>query len=307
MQCNDGFFDIQVNGYAGVDFNNENLTAEDLHSACQAIRDSGVDGILATIITDQIDVMSSRLARLKELHEADSLVREVVRGIHIEGPFINREQGYVGAHPIEAVCPANLDSTKRLLEAAGGLTRIVTLAPENDQDMQVTRFLTDAKVTVSAGHCNPSLDVLRAAIDAGLTLFTHTGNGCPAVMNRHDNIIQRAMSLSDRLTLCWIADGIHVPFLALKNYFRSVDLQRCIVVSDAISAAGLGPGRYEFCGRELLVDENLVTCMDGDTSHLAGSATPLPQMAVKLREQLGLTEKQIKMLCCDNPRQAVGM
>jgi len=303
MQTSHQYVDLQVNGCAGVDFNSDSLMAEDMHKACEAIRDSGVVGILATVITDQIDVMSARLSRLKELREADPLVGEIVWGIHIEGPFINREQGYVGAHPTAAVCPANVDDMKRLLAAAGGLTRYVTLAPECDEGMQTTRFLADAGIHVAAGHCNPSLDQLRAALDAGLTLFTHLGNGCPAMMNRHDNIIQRALSLSDRLTVCWIADGIHVPYAALGNYLRCVGIERSLVVSDSISAAGLGPGRYDLAGHEVIVDENLVTCMDGDTSHLAGSATSLPQMAVKLRDQLGLSDEQVQTLCCDNPKK----
>jgi len=303
MNKSNRYVDLQVNGYAGVDFNSDGLTAEDMHQACEAIRDSGVEGILATIITDKIDVMSTRLTRLNELREADPLVREIVWGIHIEGPFINPEPGYVGAHPSDAVCPANVEDTKKLLEAAGGLTRMVTLAPEFDEAMRTTQFLADTGIRVSAGHCNPSLDQLRAALDAGLTMFTHLGNGCPATVNRHDNIIQRALSLADRLTVCWIADGIHVPFTALSNYLRCVGIERCLVVSDAISATGLGPGHYQLTGHEVVVDENLVTCMDGDTSHLAGSATSLPQMAVKLREQLGLTDEQVQTLCCDNPRQ----
>ncbi|NOY43620.1 MAG: N-acetylglucosamine-6-phosphate deacetylase [Planctomycetes bacterium] len=306
MQVTDGFVDLQVNGYLGVDFNSDDLSAEGMHKACEAVRDSGVVGILATVITDHIKTMSARLARIKELCDSDPLVAETVWGIHIEGPFLSKEPGYIGAHPADAACPADLDATKKLLEAAGGLTRIVTLAPEEDEGMQVTKFLADAGVRVSAGHCNPTVDQLRAGIDAGLSMFTHVGNGCPGLMDRHDNIIQRALSLSDKLTLCWIADGVHVPFPALSNYLRGVDLERCVVVSDAISAAGLGPGRYALGGREVVVDENLVTRMGDDTSHLAGSATSLPQMAIKLRNDLGMTEEQIKMLCCDNPRRILG-
>ena len=303
MQVSDGFVDIQVNGYLGVDFNNDDLSAEEMLKACNAIRESGVDGFLATIITDQVDTMCARLARLKEIHEADPEIAEVMWGIHIEGPFINREQGYVGAHPVEAACPADLEAAKRMVDAAGGLTRLVTLAPEGDAGMQVTKYLSDNGVLVSAGHCNPSWDDLRAGIDAGLSLFTHLGNGCPAQLDRHDNIIQRVLSLSDELTVCWIADGVHVPYFALKNYLKCVDLDRCIVVSDAISAAGLGPGRYALGGREVVVDENLVTRMGDDTSHLAGSANSLPEMAKKLRNNLGMSEEHIQQFCCDNPRR----
>lgn len=306
MSNSQRYVDLQVNGYAGVDFNSDSLSIESMRDACQAIRDSGVVGFLATIITDHTDAMTSRLARIKELCDSDSFIGETVWGVHIEGPFINKAKGYVGAHPVAAACPADLETAKKLMEAAGGLARVVTLAPEGDEQMRVTRYLNDAGVCVSAGHCNPTVDQLRAGIDAGLSMFTHLGNGCPAQLERHDNVIQRVLSLSDQLTICWIADGIHVPFMALGNYLRCVDIDRCLVVSDAISATGLGPGRYPMGDQEVVVDENLVTRIGDDTSHLAGSATSLPQMAEKLRTQLGLSDEQIRQLCFENPRRVLG-
>ena len=171
-------------------------------------------------------------------------MRDVIWGIHIEGPFINETPGYVGAHPPRAVRPADVDAMKRLLDAAGGLTRLVTLAPERDSGMKLVRHLADEKILVSAGHCDPSLDQLRAAIDAGLSMFTHLGNGCPLLLDRHDNIIQRVLSLRERLTICFIADGVHIPPMALGNYLRLVGIERSVVVTDAICAARLGPGRY---------------------------------------------------------------
>ena len=160
--------------------------------------------------------MAARLRRLAAIRQQDPLVREVIWGIHIEGPFINETPGYVGAHPRQSVRPADVETMKRLLDAAGGLTRLVTLAPERDPGMKVIRHLVRQKVLVSAGHCNPSLDELRAAIDAGLSMFTHLGNGCPTLLDRHDNIIQRVLSLRERLTICFIADGVHIPPMAEK-------------------------------------------------------------------------------------------
>ena len=84
---------------------------------------------------------------------------------------------------------------------------------------RVIRMLADRGIRVAAGHCDPSGDQLRAAIDAGLSMFTHLGNGCPLMMHRHDNIIQRVLSLSDRLWIGFISDGVHVPLPALRNYF----------------------------------------------------------------------------------------
>jgi N-acetylglucosamine-6-phosphate deacetylase len=215
-----GSFDLQVNGYAGVDFNKDDLTAEELHKACERLRADGTDGFLATIITEDFDRMVVRLGNLAKHRERDALAREMIPGFHIEGPFINETPGYVGAHPPDAVRPGDVDQMKRLLDAAGGLTRVVTLAPERDPGLRVTRLLAGAGVTVSAGHCNPTMDELKAAVDAGLSMFTHLGNGCPAQIPRHDNIVQRVLSLADRIMPCFIADGAHVPFFALRNYLK---------------------------------------------------------------------------------------
>src|SRR2546421_3236716 len=187
-----GYFDLQVNGYAGIDFQDDDLTAEQLHHACTALRTHGVARILATIITEQAATMERRLKRVVELRAADPVAREVIAGMHIEGPFISPIDGYRGAHPRDAVCPADRDMMLRLLDAAGGLTRLVTLAPENDPGFAVTTMLAKQNIRVSAGHTNASLDQLKAAIDAGLSMFTHLGNGCPMQIHHHDNIIQRA-------------------------------------------------------------------------------------------------------------------
>lgn len=88
--------DLQVNGYAGVDFNQDNLSAADLHQACQRLREDGVAGILATIITDELPRMTARLARIAWLCQLDPVVREIIWGLHIEGPFINETPGFVG-------------------------------------------------------------------------------------------------------------------------------------------------------------------------------------------------------------------
>ena len=299
------YFDLQVNGYAGVDFNKDDLTPDELHLACQRLRADGYGGILATVITEDVSRMALRLANLAKHRERDPLAREMIPGFHIEGPLLNDTPGYRGAHPPDAMRPANADEMKRLRDAAGGLARIVTLAPERDPQFQVTRLLSDAGVVVSAGHCDPSLDTLDAAIDAGLRMFTHLGNGCPMQMHRHDNVIQRVLSLADRLWVCFIADGAHVPFFALRNYLKVVGFERAIVVSDAVAPAGLGPGRYSFGRWELLIGDDLVARAP-DGSHLIGSAVTMTRQADNLRQHVGLTAEQVTRLTRDNPRRAIG-
>ncbi|MEX0866696.1 MAG: N-acetylglucosamine-6-phosphate deacetylase [Pirellulales bacterium] len=296
--------DLQVNGYAGVDFNADGLTEAAFAEACALMKAHGVAKFLPTVITAETDAMCRRLAALRDLSDSLPIARQMVAGIHIEGPFLNEQAGYVGAHPVAAVQPANVAVMQRLLEAAGPLARIVTLAPERDPDFAVTRFLHERGVIVAAGHCDPSLSELNAAIDAGLSMFTHLGNGCPMQMHRHDNIVQRVLSLDRPLWIGFIADGAHVPLFALKNYLRCAGIKRCFVVTDAISAAGLGPGSYTLGDQQVEIGEDLIPWA-ADRSHFIGSATTMSRMIANLRHGLGLDDEQIAMLVSENPAMAL--
>lgn len=300
------YFDLQVNGYAGVDFNQDGLTAEDLHRACARLEADGIGGFLATIITERLDLMCRRLATIVELRDQDPLAGRLIAGLHIEGPFLNETDGYRGAHPRDAILPAGVDSMSRLLDAAGGLARVVTLAPERDPELKVTRMLAAAGIVVSGGHCDPTIDQLRAAVDAGLSMFTHVGNGCPMQVHRHDNIVQRVLSLAPDLWLCFIADGAHVPFVALGNYLRLAGHDRAIVVSDGVAASGLGPGRYTLGRWEVEIGEDMIAWAP-DRSHFVGSAITMKESARNLRESLRLPESAVRGLTFDNPRKAIGL
>jgi len=299
-------FDVQINGYAGVDFCSSSLTAEELHIACEALQRDGVDGVLATVITDTVSSLTAKLSNMVQLREADPLVERMVAGFHIEGPFLNPEVGYIGAHPPEAVVAANVEDTKRLLEAAGGLARIFTLAPEQDEDQTTTRLLAEQGVTVSAGHCNPTLDQLKAGIDAGLSMVTHFGNGCPVTLPRHNNVLQRFLACRESLWFSFIPDGAHVDFFALKNYLDLIGLDRCVMVTDAINAATLGPGLHEISGMTVEVDAEGVARKPG-SPNLAGSTITMPGIRDNLAKHLNLNDSEIRLLVDVNPREAIGM
>lgn len=302
----DEFFDLQVNGYAGVDFNGDKSTTADIEGMCQRLERDGVGGILATVITAPLADMTSRIHRIVEAREASPRIRAMIAGLHIEGPFLNPEEGYRGAHDPQSIRLPRLDDVKRLHDACGGLMKMLTLAPEYDMDLKATRWLAGQGVVVSAGHCNPSMDTLEAAADAGLTLCTHVGNGCPMQMPRHDNIIQRILSLRERLTLCFIADGVHIPFFALGNYLRACGLDRAVVVTDAMEAAGMGPGLYGIGKFRVLVGEDLAAWAP-DRSHLVGSAGTMRRTADNLRSKLGISSADVRRLTRDNPRRLLGL
>jgi N-acetylglucosamine-6-phosphate deacetylase len=300
------YIDVQVNGYAGTDFNTETLTTEALHHACRQLAADGVAAFLPTVITAPPDRMAARLRRLATLRAQDPLAHRMIAGLHVEGPFISPVAGYCGAHPPASIRPADPELMRRLLEAGAGLVRLVTLAPEQDPGLKTTRLLVRRGIVVSAGHTNASLDQLKAATDAGLTMFTHLGNGCPIQMPRHDNIIQRALSLRDRLWLTFIADGVHVPLFALGNLIRAAGLDRCIVTTDAMAAAGMGPGRFRIGELDVLVGKDLAAWAP-DRSFLMGSAMPLSRTVANLSRGLGLAPAAIARLLRTNPRRALGL
>jgi N-acetylglucosamine-6-phosphate deacetylase len=300
------FVDLQVNGYNGVDFNDDGLSADALRHACEALREDGIEGILATVITDTVSALERRLARLAELRESDPLVRELVLGIHLEGPFLSGDSGYAGAHPVAATREADLNVARALVDAAHGLVRMVTLAPERDPGAKTVRFLADQGIVVAAGHCDCTRDELQAAIDNGLSLFTHFGNGCPMVLPRHDNILQRALSLRDQLVFTFIADGVHIPAFALKNYLDVVGIERAVVVSDAIAAARLGPGSYRLGSQTVTVGEDRIS-RNPVGNNFMGSTATMPQMVRLLQDQLHLDPLEIERLTYHNPRIALGL
>jgi len=300
------YFDIQVNGYAGIDFNQNTLSLEGFSFACEKLKADGVSGILATLITADFSDMLIRIRNIVHFRNESQIIAEMVKGIHLEGPFISAEDGYRGAHPKKHVLKASLRKMGLLLEACEGLLKIVTLAPENDSECKVIKYLQDNNVVISAGHCNPSLEQLKIAISAGLSMFTHLGNGCPQQMHRHDNIIQRVLSLKEELWLCFIADGHHIPFWALKNYIALAGIERVIITTDAMAAAGAKEGVYTLSDITLEVSEDRIVREPGKPN-FAGSAIDMKSSEMNLAIELGLSPSQLYQILCSNPRKALNI
>lgn len=298
------YFDIQVNGYAGVDFNQNNLTFEGLVLAREKLKADGVSGILATLITADFPDMLARINNIVRFRKESKIISKVIKGIHLEGPFISEEDGYRGVHPQQYVLKPCVEKMRLLLDACEGLLKIVTLAPEKDSEYQVIQYLRDNNVVISAGHCNPSIEQLKSAIKAGLSMFTHVGNACPQQMHRHDNIIQRALSLKDELWLCFIADGHHIPFWVLKNYIALVGFERVIITTDATAAAGAKEGVYTLGDMELVVSEDRIVREPGKVN-FAGSAVDMKSIEINLKVELDLTASEIHQMLYVNPVKAL--
>jgi N-acetylglucosamine-6-phosphate deacetylase len=248
--------------------------------------------------------MAARLRRLAAAIEADPFVAEVVTGIHVEGPFIRAEKGYVGAHPPEHAVAATVEAARVLVEAGRGHVRLVTLAPERDVGLRTTAWLAGQGIVVFAGHCDPSLAELEAAAAAGLAGFTHLGNGCPHLLPRHDNIIQRVLACDALRWITFIPDGVHVPIMALGNYLRLIGLDRAIAVTDSTAAAGMGPGTFQLGSQRVVVGADGAAWSE-DRTHLCGATVTMARAAEILATDLGLSTADVLRLTDSNPTRAV--
>lgn len=296
------YLDLQVNGYAGVDFNTLDLTEEKLEFACKKLSDDNVEGILATIITDDFNNMILKIGNLVKILEKNSIVRSIIKGLHIEGPFLNPQEGFRGAHPEQYIIQPDLEKVKALIESGAGYIKLFTLAPEYDNNFNVIKLLSKSNIIVSAGHTNANMNQLEGAIDNGLLMFTHLGNGSPGIMPRHDNIINRVLSLSDQIYICFIADGIHLPDFVLNNYLKIAGIDRSIIVTDAMAAASAPPGVYSVSHIKVRVGEDRVVREIGK-ENLAGSAITMAESEKFLSEKIGFDKSKLSKLLYDNAKK----
>ncbi len=242
-----GLIDLQVNGYAGVDFNDAALTAAALDHALEAMLRSGVTTCLPTLITAAEDVLTERLAALDQAVAASRLGPLMVPGFHLEGPFLNPAPGYAGCHPAAAIVPPDPDALDRLTRTLRRPILLLTLAPEQPGAAGLIARARALGIAVAMGHTAADAAATAQAAEAGVTLSTHLGNALPQPQPKFLNPLMAQLA-EDRLHASFIADGIHIPPDVLKVLIRAKGAQRCVLVTDATAAAASSPGLYPFAG-----------------------------------------------------------
>ncbi len=298
-----GLLDLQVNGYAGVDFNDTAITPEALDHAFGAMRRSGVTACLPTLITAEPHELTARFSALDAAVSASRLGPAMVPGYHLEGPFLNEQEGYCGCHPQSAMGDPDFDTVLDLERMLDRPILIVTLAPERRGALETIRRLKAAGKTISVGHSAAGFGEIRAAADAGLSLSTHLGNGLPQVLPKLENTLLAQLA-EPRLSAGLIADGHHMSPEALGALVRIKGTDRSILVTDAMSGAGSAPGRYRFAGMELELSAAGRVANPGGVG-LAGSALRMDDGVRNLVAwDIADFETAIRM-ASDNPRRAI--
>ena len=299
-----GLIDIQVNGYAGVDYNNLSTPLDEISRSIQILAKTGLTRFYPTVITGSPDDMAGALRNLanakRQIPEAP-----VIEGIHVEGPYIGPEDGPRGAHPRQWVRPPDLEEWKRWRDAAEGLIRLVTLSPHWPEAPRYIENLVAEGITASIGHTGATSEQIDEAVRAGATLSTHLGNGAHAILRRHPNYIWDQLA-DDRLNADFIVDGIHLPSAFLKVALRAKTVERSILVTDASAPAGAAVGRYQLGEQAVdhLADGRVVLA---GTEKLAGSSLRMDRGVENLMRLGGLSLRDAIQMATVNPARTTNI
>jgi N-acetylglucosamine-6-phosphate deacetylase len=296
-----GFFDPQVNGFAGIDFNDKDLMPEDVHHAAQEISATGVTAFFPTLITTSFERLIHQLKILKKATEEDSLVLNICKGIHLEGPYISSKEGPRGIHPPQFIRSPRWDEFEKFQEACGGKIKLITLAPEKEGALDFVEKAVSKGVVVAIGHTAASEDILEDSWKAGARLSTHLGNGMGNPLARYRNPFQKQLSM-DGLMASMIADGIHLPDYVVKNIVRAKGPERILLCTDAVSAAAQPPGKYHLADLEFDSERDGRTRLAG-TGALVGSTLSTPNAITHVIKFTGIDLGTAVQMAAENGRK----
>lgn len=297
-------FDLQVNGYAGTDFQKE-CNREALRRAAQALHSDGCQRALLTLITCPWDHMLQKVARLREVVQGDADLVRAFPGWHFEGPFLSDQPGFSGAHEPRWMSDPSPEQIRDLKTIVENDPVIMTFAPERKNSVEAIAGAVGCGFVVSFGHTDASAAQLHAAIEAGGRVFTHLGNGCPQKLDRHDNILWRVLD-ETKLTAGIIPDGDHVSPSLFRLLHRALGPSRVYWTTDAIAAAGAPNGRYSLGEIEFDVGPDRVA-RNPKTNSFAGSALEPIEGIRRGSRMLGLPWQKVWDYFSTQPAQVMSL
>jgi N-acetylglucosamine-6-phosphate deacetylase len=288
-----GFIDLHCHGGGGASIEDGEAAIATIQAAHAA---HGTTRTVLSLVTAPIDDLVARLGMVARLTVSDPRVL----GAHLEGPFL--DHGYCGAHDPAQIITADPQLVDRLLAAAGGTLRQITIAPEHPGAMEAIRRFVDAGVAVAVGHTAADVDTARAAFEAGASLLTHAFNAMPGIRSREPGPVAAALR-AEHVTLEVINDGVHVHPDAVRLLLAAAP-GRVALVTDAMAAAGAGDGVYALGSRRVVVDGGVARLEGSDT--LAGSTLTQDAAVRRAVLELGLPLGAAISAVTEVPAAAIG-
>jgi N-acetylglucosamine-6-phosphate deacetylase len=290
-----GFVDLHNHGGGGASFTSG--TVDEVLQGIDTHRRHGTTTLVASTVTGDMDFLAQRAGFLSELAEQGDIA-----GIHFEGPFISPCRK--GAHSEELLRDPDPAEVRKLIDAARGKARMVTLATELPGGIDSVRLLAEHGVIAAIGHTDATYEQTVEAIDAGATVATHLFNAMPALGHRAPGPIA-ALLEDDRITVELINDGTHLHPASLQLAFRHAGAHRVAFITDAMDAAGFGDGRYMLGPLEVEVADGVARLVEGGS--IAGSTLTLDRAFKRAVTVDKLPVEDVVKALSTNPARLLGM
>jgi len=292
------FFDVHIHGSAGRDVMEG--TPDAFTTVGKFLARHGVGAYLPTTVTAAIDVTLRSLEGMSARIGGDTSGARPL-GIHIEGPFLSPHKK--GAHPANLLQTPSVELFDRMWQASEGKIRLMTIAPELPNAEEVTAHATSLGVRVSLGHSNADTAATRAGIRAGAVTATHTFNAMRQFDHRDPGLLGEVLT-NDDLFAELICDGLHVHPDAVRLYWRAKGSERAMLITDAMSAAGMPDGNYKLGELDVRVING--RCIIGEDT-LAGSTLTLARAVRNFAEFTGASIDDVSKLVSRNPARMTGL
>jgi N-acetylglucosamine-6-phosphate deacetylase len=288
------YIDLQVNGHGGVDLLSAK-TADNVREVSRSLFQHNVAGYLPTIISSSLNAALTAIELIEEVRKNPKSKEALILGTHLEGPFISKDRA--GVHPSDSIVSANMDHLVQLVKA--GVIKQVTIAPEVPGALDLIRFLVRKNIVVSLGHSNATLSQANLGFDAGAKSVTHLFNAMPKLVN--EGLVAASLARSN-IAIQIIADGVHVSNELLSEVLPQI-MNRFIITNDAVAAAGLGTGRFNFGSIDVTVIDGQARSSDGK---LAGGIASMEE-SIKILTKLGVPQKQALASATTRPCELLGI
>ena len=292
------FFDVHIHGSAGRDVMEG--TPDAFTTVGKFLARHGVGAYLPTTVTAAIDVTLRSLEGMSARIGGDTSGARPL-GIHIEGPFLSPHKK--GAHPANLLQTPSVELFDRMWQASEGKIRLMTIAPELPNAEEVTAHATSLGVRVSLGHSNADTAATPAGIRAGAVTATHTFNAMRQFDHRDPGLLGEVLT-NDDLFAELICDGLHVHPDAVRLYWRAKGSERAMLITDAMSAAGMPDGNYKLGELDVRVING--RCIIGEDT-LAGSTLTLARAVRNFAEFTGASIDDVSKLVSRNPARMTGL
>lgn len=292
-----GFIDIHIHG--GVGFDTMDATYDALNAISIHLAKHGITAFCPTTMTMDLPCILHALKNINETIKKGTEGAQIL-GAYVEGPFISKE--YKGAQDEKYIKVPDKEIFDKFMEVSGGNIKVLTIAPEKDPDGSFIEYVTKMGVKISLGHTNASYEEMKRGVNHGATIAVHTYNGMKGFHHREPGALGEVL-LDDRIYSEVIADFIHTHPASINLLIKTKGIDKMILISDAMSACGLGDGEYTLGGQKVVVKEGIARV---DNGSLAGSTLTLDK-AVKNLVSLGIPLFEVMKLVSLNPAKAIGV